>query len=74
MLFKVTYDPVLCGFSIAKKDKETIPPVYEQVYKTGGMFKMVTDAENVEDASIKFWTRYYYDKSLTELKEISEGE
>ena len=59
MLFTVTYDPLLCGFSIAKKDKETIPPVYEQVYKTGEVFKMVTGAYNIEEACKKFWRKYW---------------
>lgn len=31
MLFTITYDEELCGLSVAKKDREAIPPVREDV-------------------------------------------
>lgn len=68
MYFAITYDPELMGLSIAKKDKETIPPVYEQVYMAGGVYKLVTDAYDVEEACKKFWGRYQFFKSIL-LKE-----
>lgn len=67
MLFTITYDEELCGLSIAKKDKETIPPVYEQIYRAGGLYKLVTDAYSVENACERFWGKYHFRR----MKDIS---
>lgn len=70
MYFTVTYDPLLQGLSIAKRDKETIPPVYEQIYIAGGVYKLVTDAYNVEEACKKFWGRYQFFESIVQKEGI----
>lgn len=66
MLFTITYDPELMGMSIAKKDRYTIPPAYEQVYRTGCVYKFVTDAYDVQEACRKFWSRYNFECKLNE--------